>query len=323
MKNLFLLVLLTISLSALSQKKSASENFLPNNHTHRIEKSEYFEVSKTPKYRYDYKYDKKGLLTSITQKHQINNAWLPIETRDFDYDAKTGTVVCIYKPSAMSEGALDFARMKEIKNMVKNVDTFKIVNGNVIYFSKYKKEKYDFYLYQHYYTYENNKLTNVKSTSAYFATIKNDSGNDVEKLFPQKKIDEITFEWENDKIINIVQEAYGFIRKWNLTWQDDIISNIKIYEQKDDTEKLAIQYNFKNVDGKISNVKDYIFSNEQPMLVQEYQYEYDENDNLISSVTKDDSGFFLYKNAYETSAGNASLFIEKRSIYDYLKPYIK
>ena len=95
MKRRIVISCLLISMLTSTQSVFSQVNFFTSESGQRVSRSLYYEASETPQYRYDYNYDKKGLLVSKTKKHFINNTWMPIETLKYEYDNKTGIVIRI------------------------------------------------------------------------------------------------------------------------------------------------------------------------------------------------------------------------------------
>lgn len=274
----------------------------PNAADRRIIQSHYYELSPKPKYQYDYLYDNNGNLLSVTKKRQKDNEWITTESKQYIYSQK-GLVICNY------------IRGNKLK---RDVDTFLVENGKVLFLSQFRAKNYNDYLYRYYYTYENGNLQSVtKETFVFIESYENSK-----KIINVRKTDEfmvLTFVYENNQIKSVTDKSAGYILKWLFEWKNGLLEAIKIYDTKEN--KLAQRYEIKSLQNKMKEVSSYV-ANEQSIIYYK-TYSYDEYGSLKSSQLNDDSGWFRDEYRYEPGNGNAALFIEKSSVFDYIKPEIQ
>ncbi|HEX2937255.1 MAG TPA: hypothetical protein VHO72_18010 [Bacteroidales bacterium] len=268
----------------------------------RIIQSHYYELSSKPKYQYDYLYDNKGNLLSVTKKRQKDNEWIATESQQYTY-GENGLVVCNY------------IRGNKLK---RDVDTFLIENGKVLFLSQFRAKNYNDYLYRSYYTYQNGNLHSITKETFVFI----ESYENAKKEIHVRKTDEfmsLTFVYQNNQIKSVIDIATGYTLKWIFEWKNGLLEAIKVYNTKED--KLAQRYEIKSLQNRIKEVVSYI-SNE-PAIIYSKTYGYDEYGNLKLSQLNDDSGWFRDEYKYESGNGNAALFIEKLSVFDYIRPEIQ
>lgn len=318
MKNLILLPALVYSLSSFVQAQYTMNDFFPSETNQRIVQSQYYEVSEEPQYRLEYSYSRKGLLSTIKKKEYVNNAWMAQLTQKYEYDLNTGMITCEYVPSITGDGALDFDKMMELKKAPKEKDTLFVKAGKITYLSQFRKMQYNDYLYLFYFEYEGDKLvSSIKKSRTYLETKQG------MKLSKPSELWKLTFTYEGDKLTGILQENSGFTRRWELKYNASGLVKMDVYDVKDGGEELKIEYEVESENGKIIALKNNMVMGERRMLVESRKYEYNNNGMLVLSYLFSDSGGKKYEYSYEEGNGNAELFFEKKSVYDFIKPMIE
>ncbi|MBI9068767.1 MAG: hypothetical protein JEZ09_15840 [Salinivirgaceae bacterium] len=322
MKKFSVLILLCLNITIFGQNKEQLKQFLPTENSSRITQMETYHGSDKIESRFDYKYTKKGLLESITRKIYKNNSWLPQESKNYTYNFESNTIICIHKPSFISDGAIDFAKMRAFKKQIPESDTFKIANGKIIYMSQYRKDNYGESLKQFLYEYNNDLLTKyTKKQFTYYEDKVN--GEKVRKLSLSPSLCQYTITNSNGRITELLQEESSIKRKWSVIWNDNIMEKINVYEIKDNTETLFNIFEVNAQDNNIIEIIDYMTNEENRSMVQKYSYKYNANNALTEYRHFDDSGVYVEKYFYEEGKGNAYLFIEKIRALDFFKPSIK
>jgi hypothetical protein len=290
MKSYIFLISSIISLSVYAQNE-----FIPTGNGYRITRSQYYESSRNPKYRYDYAYSNEGLLLSIVKKRLKDSEWLTTESKEFKYDQKAKSVI------------VNYIRLNKQK---RDIDTFKIEDGQVNYVARFREEPHNDYLYQYLYNYENGNLTKVKKVTYVYI----ENFIDGKKVIKQTLVNglwEIAFVYENNKIKNIKQTETTFSRKWMLEWNRDSLQKIDIYDIINGEEKLASTYNIKYESNRSMKVADRLGNS---------GYKYDNENNLIEYSFNDDSESTVDEYLYEQGIGNASIYSEMKNIFDYIVP---
>jgi hypothetical protein len=283
-------------------------------------KSEYFRGASRPVYNINYTYDKDGLVQSINQQFNSKGTWLPMLTRDFTYDAKNNIIIVKYTPG---EDALkDWNVQYMVSNKKGAVDTIRMENGRVTERIQFRKEQYNDYLHKYLYTYDKGNLVGIKKNTWTYIVTKTKDGSTT-KISKSSDAPETTFIYESGKIKTILHKEPGYTRKW-VRGNETPVEKVLVYDMKDGKEELKMQdeYTFEN--GKLVYVADgYFNSNGVSMNTEESRFKYDENNNLIEDVGRDDTGGYGFRHTYEPGNGNASLFDEKFSPDEYLRPAVK
>lgn len=316
MKAFIITFLTFISVGVYGQKTGAITEFPSSSTKERVKQCFYYEVSEVPKFRYDFKYDKEGLLTSVTKKHYLNNAWLPIETKEIRYDAKTGKIICEYVPSIISDGALDFDKMRELKRTKKETDTLTIKDGQLIYLVQFKKGKYNNFLNTYTYDYENNKLKSVKKIDyTYHKAEKNQ-----EKLSKPTTSLEINFKYKEDTLIEVIEKYQDYTFRRELLYNSLGLEKINVYSVNPDQETLSSMTEKKKINPGTVELNVYMIRGTDRTSVSKQKYQYDQNNNLIMNYLFEDWGGSKYTFTYEPGKGNAEMFFLNTTAFDYIWP---
>lgn len=320
MKQCLILVLVFFSMIAFGQKEKAGNDFLPSRNRYRILKSDYYEGRKTPVFTTDYIYDKQGLIQSVSRKYFSNEAWLDMDTRNYYYDARAGTIVCVYKPSE------DALKDNEIKNYIKNnigdADTLRFVKGKLIYLHQFRKGPYNEHLTSFDYTYDLDKIESVKKTTYTYIEKKTKEGKILKPYLSKDKVG-ISVVYENGELKKIIQTNGYQDQQWVFKRNEKGLNAIDLFNLKEGEETLVGLYESQNAQNHLSRLTEFSLYNDTKNQIQEWSYKYDENGSLIETLLFDDSGASGYRFTYETGNGNISLFQEKQSAYDFLHPSIK
>ncbi|MEL6560801.1 MAG: hypothetical protein AAFQ94_21585 [Bacteroidota bacterium] len=182
----------------------------------RISYSEFYNDFGQLVFKYNYKYDKSGLLKSRVKKHYYDGQWLPLETQKFEYYPADKMVVCRYVPSPMREGMLDLS----VKKLEQDVDTIRFDQGRIAYHSKYVVEREKGKIKRRTLNitkvvYEGDNLKNISFRGmvidqSYDYTRSYDiasvDGRIKEIIEDKKDGSRIKFDWSNDKIQKITWE---------------------------------------------------------------------------------------------------------------------
>ena len=281
--NILLLCLTTVYGQKINKKYT---DFFPEKvRGSRIKYSEFFNDRGRLVFKYNYKYDKSGLLKSRVRKHYIDGQWLPLETQKYEYDVSKKMVICRYVPSTIRDGSLDLA----VKKLEQDIDTIIFDNRKVIYHSRYviEREKGRIkrrFLHTVDFLYEGENLTSIVTKRS-----------EPKSRFPNYVKNTFIVTSEDGLIIKINEEG-GFELIADFEWKDKNIQKISRKYSNGGTHTST----FSRLNGEIVKMND------GGGDYTEYNYE---NAMMKSAVYFTDYGSYKAKLTYEAGIDNETLML--------------
>lgn len=321
MRIFLALITVIIIFPTYAQKNKGVEQFFSKSGSKRVTQESSFENPTKPKYKFEYKYNKKGLLVKKTKKHFNDNQWLPLENLEYEYDIENNIVVGQYIPSPYADGALDIELMKNIKKSKKETDTIKVENGKVVYLAQFRK-KGGARVRRTNFTYDGDNLVKVLAKS--YRRVHNQSGPATWKLIGTSP--EISLSYHSNGLISTLETKVNnkIAQKFVAEIEGNQYKEVKVLEMGNAGEFVPrLFYEFDYTGTILSSVTMYATTNgKKDGQMQKLSLSY--TDSMYLSEFSGATGNLPVKQkyTYEKGIGNASLFEVEPDLIYYFIPEI-